>query len=177
MSRFRILLTIASGPHVLGFRFSHLYQQRSQQAKDSSHFAISTVQRVGLAVRTVLNMHMHRDAEDILSNRGRGYGCHGTYNVAWYKCTCPSPPREEAIDIFKAIFSDNGYVIPHLSQIHHNFCHLNSIHADALLSALPTHIANENFYFLVDFWHRGQQRALSASLLMIAYPMISFCWF
>jgi hypothetical protein len=29
----------------------------------------------------------------------------------------------------------------------------------------------------VDFWHRGQQRALSASLLMIAYPMISFCWF
>jgi hypothetical protein len=76
----------------------------------SPHFAISSVQNIGLAVRTVLTQHMHRDAEDILNNRGRGSGSHGTYNVAWYKCTCSSPLSDDAVDIFRTVFSDNRCV-------------------------------------------------------------------
>jgi hypothetical protein len=75
----------------------------------STHFVISNVQNTGFAVRTVLTQHMHRDAEDILSNRGRGQGCHGTYNVAWYKCTCESPLSDDASSIAKTMFSENRY--------------------------------------------------------------------
>ncbi len=106
---------------MLGFRFSHLLQQRhAMQAQRNAassdgttpkpaHFVISNVQKTGFAVRTVLTQHMHRDAEDILSNRGRGQGCHGTYNVAWYKCTCESPLSDDAGSIAKTMFSDNRF--------------------------------------------------------------------
>ncbi len=58
-------------------------------------------------MRTVLTQHMHRDAEDILSNTGRGSGCHGTHNVAWYKCSATSPLSDDASSIMQTMFSDN----------------------------------------------------------------------
>ena len=59
---------------------------------------------------------MHRDAEDILHNRGRGAGCHGTYNVAWYKCSCALPLSDNAKDIMKIIFAENRCVSPFFAE-------------------------------------------------------------
>ncbi len=116
-------LFLQAGPHILGFRFSHLLQQQTRRLQADaaapsdklppkpSHFSISSVQSIGVAVRTVLTQHMHRDAEDILNNTGRGTGCHGTYNVAWYKCSPTLPLSDDASSIMQTMFSDNRCVL------------------------------------------------------------------
>jgi hypothetical protein len=78
---------------------------------------------------------MHRDAEDILNNRGRGAGCHGTYNVAWYKCSSAAPLYDDARDIFRAVFAENRYCSPSIAALAPNL--LRRIYPLQVLGSAP----------------------------------------
>ena len=183
-----------SGPHILGFRFSKLLQQRNKHvqpavaAPDSTvptkpaHFVISSVQPMGQALRTALMQHMHKDAEDILNGKG-GNGCHGTYNVAWYKCTCPSPLSDDAHGIMKTMFADNRCACPCCSRPSLSTAPCCSFaviltfsrHSSGASScASQAYILTKSFCFSADFWHHGQWPALSASPQMLMRLPINF---
>jgi hypothetical protein len=170
------------GPHILGFRFSKLLKphvkpeklaERAATATDSTvptksaHFVISNVLPMGTALRAVLMQHMHRDAEDILNGKG-GNGCYGTYNVAWYRCTCPSPLSDDSAGIMKTMFAENRYALfPHAcaSPRFHAACcsHTCVCSAGVLSYGSQAHIPTKSFCSSADFWRRGRWPALSAS--------------